>query len=108
MAFVNTIPKWTMDETKWSNALDFYHRREKISDFYIDYEDMLRVTRAHPHVTYRYTVAPSTAPPVSGLIPIKATKEQIREEIQLGYDDGMKTIESARAHAAAGTSESID
>lgn len=71
------MPKWTLEDTKWTNAYDFYRRRERILDFYIDYEDMLRVTRAFPHVTYRYTVAPSENPPIAGLVPIKATKEQI-------------------------------
>ena len=56
---MNKIPKWTLDDTLWSNAWDFYKRRERMTEFYIDYEDMLRVTRANPHVTYRYTVSPS-------------------------------------------------
>lgn len=33
-------------------------------------EDLLRVTRAHPHVYYQYAVAPSTTPPIQALIPI--------------------------------------
>lgn len=75
LQYANTIPTWTKDDMMWSNALDFYRRRERISDFYVDYEDMLRVTRAHPDITYRYTVAPSRTPPISGFIPISASKE---------------------------------
>lgn len=64
-----------MADTLWKNAMDMYYRRDNIADFYVDYEDMLRVTRANPHVKYRYTVAPSEMPPISGLIPISATRE---------------------------------
>jgi hypothetical protein len=48
-----------MEDTLWSNALDFYNRKASFINFYEDYEDMLRVTRINPHVGYRYAVAPS-------------------------------------------------
>jgi|LauGreDrversion4_2_1035121.scaffolds.fasta_scaffold1068944_1 hypothetical protein len=47
------------EEMMWSNALDVYTRRVKITDFYIDYEDIIRVIRANPNVNYRYTVVPT-------------------------------------------------
>lgn len=65
-----------------------------MTEFYIDYEDMLRVTRANPHVTYRYTVSPSEQPPIKGLIPIAADLETIQAEILLGYNDGINAIKS--------------
>ena len=43
----------------WSHALDIYNRRVLITDFYIDYEDVIRVIRANPNVNYRYTVVPT-------------------------------------------------
>lgn len=62
-----------MDDTTWSNALDFYYRRSEISLFYIDFEDTLRVLRANPKVSFRYTVFPTEPPMKAGLIPISAT-----------------------------------
>ena len=44
------LSKWTFDDTPWNNALDFYYRKSAISSFYIDFEDMIRVTRANPNV----------------------------------------------------------
>lgn len=55
---------------------------------------MLRVTRANPHVTYRYTVAPSELPPNSVLIPISTTLDDVIKEIDLGYKDGTNVIKS--------------
>ena len=47
------------EEMVWSHALDIYNRRVLITDFYIDYEDVIRVIRANPNVNYRYTVVPT-------------------------------------------------
>jgi hypothetical protein len=55
---------------------------------------MLRVTRANPHVTYRYTVAPSELPPNSVLIPISSSVDDIKKEINLGYKDALNIIKS--------------
>ena len=55
---------------------------------------MLRVTRANPHITYRYTVAPSELPPNSVLIPISTTLDDVKKEIDLGYKDGTNVIKS--------------
>ena len=53
---------------------------------------MVRVTRGYPHINFRYTVAPTTDVPSAGIIPIKATKEMIVEEIGIGYRDGLKAV----------------
>ncbi len=64
LASLNTIPVWSEEDTLWANAFDFYKRKANFINFYVDYEDMLRVTRSNPHVQYRYAVAPSETPPV--------------------------------------------
>ena len=60
---------------------------------------MVRVTRGFPHINFRYTVAPTSDVPSAGIIPIKATKEMITEEIGIGYRDGLRAVhEAKRAH----------
>jgi hypothetical protein len=61
------------------------------------YEDMLRVTRGYPKVNFRHTVAPSTEMAAKGFIPISATHEMIKEEIAIGYRDGLKALNDAQA-----------
>ena len=86
------VPKWTMEDTSWLNAGQIYRRRKQISEFYENYEDFLRVSRAYPDITYRYIVAPSRAPPISGFLPIDADEELIQKEIDFGYEDGLAAI----------------
>ena len=57
---------------------------------------MVRVTRGFPHINFRYTVAPTSDVPSAGLIPIKATKEMITEEIGIGYRDGLRAVHEAK------------
>merc|ERR1712083_769070 len=80
----------------WKNALDYWYRRTSITHYYEYYEDMVRVTRGFPHVNFRYTVAPTTDVPEAGLVPIKATKEMIVEEIGIGYRDGLQAVLEAK------------
>lgn len=75
------ITKWTMDDTKWKDALSFYKRKGEISSFYSIWEEVLRVTRGFPNVNFRYVVAPSVPAPSSSVITLSATKEDIQTEI---------------------------
>ena len=81
-----------MTDLKFLNAFQIFKRRTTIQDFYLDYEDLLRVTRSHPHINFRFTIAPSKEPPIEGLLPIGAPIETIAAEIQLGYDDGKEAV----------------
>jgi hypothetical protein len=54
------------------------------------------MTRSFHGVNFRYVLAPSKTPPISGTLPISADAEQIRAEIDLGYSDAVKAIEDAR------------
>jgi len=91
-----SIDKWSLDDTIWKNALDYWYRRIGITRFYEYYEDMVRVTRGYPHINFRYTVAPTTDVPSAGIIPIKATLDMIKEEIEIGYRDGLAAVENAK------------
>ena len=53
------IESWKMEDTMWKDAFSYYNRRNEVSSFYSNYEDMLRVTRGYPNVHFRYTVAPT-------------------------------------------------
>jgi len=81
-----------MSDTMWKDAFSYYSRRNEVSNFYSNYEDMLRVTRGYPNVHFRYTVAPTQEVPSSGLVPISASNEDIRKEIDIGYQDGLRAI----------------
>ena len=89
------IEAWTLSDTIWKNALDYWYRRIAITRYYEYYEDMVRVTRGYPHINFRYTVAPTTDVPSAGMIPIHATKDMITEEIEIGHRDGLKAINDA-------------
>ena len=96
----HTIEKWNLADTVWKNALDYWYRRTSITQYYEYYEDMVRVTRGFPHINFRYTVAPMTDVPSAGLVPIRATQEMIREEIDIGYRDGLRAVLEARKNSS--------
>jgi hypothetical protein len=50
---------WSLSDTIFVDAHGFFNRRAKISSFYSNYEDLLRITRAYSKVNFRYAVAPS-------------------------------------------------
>lgn len=89
------IEQWTLEETKWKDALGFYKRKKELNEFYGSYEDMLRVTRGFPDVKIRYVVAPHRPPPSDSVITISATLDEIWEEINLGYEAALLAIEDA-------------
>ena len=46
---------------------------------------------------FRYIVTPSTKPPNSDLIPLKASQEDVQAEIAMGYRDAVKIIEDYKS-----------
>ncbi len=67
-------------------------RKKVIEQYNIDLEDVLAVTRGYPSVEFRYVVSPTTMPPNSDLIPLKASPEDVLEEMAMGYRDALKVI----------------
>ena len=74
----------------YANAWDFYDRRKKIFNYYYYEEDLVRVTRGFHEVDFRFVVIPSEPLVAGGLVPISATKEDIRAEIAIGRKDGTR------------------
>lgn len=72
---------WTLADSLFKDARNFYERRSEISDFYSSYEDLLRITRGYPKVNFRYAVAPSEESPSKSFVPIYASHEEIEKEI---------------------------
>ena len=54
---------WTLADSLFKDARNFYERRAQIADFYSAYEDLLRITRGYPKVDFRYAVAPTLPSP---------------------------------------------
>jgi hypothetical protein len=78
-----------MGQTEFLDAFSFFKRRKQMGEYYLDFEDLTRMTRGFHNVKFRYVLAPTKKPPISGLIPISATIEEIQAEMDLGYDDAM-------------------
>ena len=55
------------------------------------------MTRSYHGVEFRYIVKPTTKPPNSDLIPLKATQADVQAEIAMGYRDALKVIEDYKA-----------
>ena len=89
---VVNIKKWNTEDISWKNAYDFWNRRIDISNYYGWYEDVLRITRGYPNIHFRHVVAPTTQVPSSGIVPIFATTEQLKTEMDIGYKDGYRVI----------------
>lgn len=96
-----------MTDSIFKDAKDFYERRAEISDFYANYEDMLRVTRGYPKVYFRYAVAPSLDSPAKSAIPIFATHEEVAGEIKNGYNDGLRAMRDANYENGSNWSQTI-
>jgi len=90
------LTKWNKEDTMWQDALSFNKRKQEIADFYTFMEDVLRITRGYPGVKFRHIIAPTENPPDHGFVPIFATVENIKAEIDLGYRDGIKAIEMVK------------
>lgn len=58
------------------------------------YNDVARVVRDYPKVNFRYIVSPSEELP-SSLVPIFATKEELKFQVDLGETD---TIEAMKKY----------
>jgi len=92
---------WTLADSIFKDARNFYERRAQISDFYSAYEDLLRITRGYPKVDFRYAVAPTLPSPSKAFVPIFATHEEVEQEIKNGYYDGLRAIRDAhREHGS--------
>lgn len=53
------IEPWTYEEAKEKTAKQIYERRKEIKVAYSYLEDVNRVMRHFPHVSYRYVLQPS-------------------------------------------------
>lgn len=78
------------------DAFSFFKRRKSIGEYYLDFEDLVRMTRGFHEVNFRYVLSPSIAPKSAGLAPISADLEAIQSEIDVGYADAAKAIDEAR------------
>jgi predicted acylesterase/phospholipase RssA len=94
------LPKWEMFNSYWKDAKQLWNRSQEVSNYYFYYEDVLRVTRGYPNVKFRHIVAPTVPVPDNGYVPIFSTKENIKKEIAIGYEDGLKAIEHAKKHGS--------
>ena len=90
------LPQWVMSDAEWENAYSYWRRRVEITDYYAYYEDVLRLTRGYPEIDFRHVVAPSVQVPESGFIPIFATKAMLKEEMNIGYADGVRVVNEVR------------
>jgi len=78
---VVNVGEWNMAETHWMTALDFYRRREEITEYYSVKEDYFRMLRGYNDINFRLTVVPSQNLTTKGVIPVYATTEDIRKEM---------------------------
>jgi len=53
---------------------------------------MYRMTRGYPHINFRHVVAPRQDVPSYGFVPLFAKAEDIKKEINIGYEDGYQAI----------------
>lgn len=56
---VYAVDEWSLDQTRWASAYEFYKRRKDITEYYLYLEDVIRLTRGYKDVSFRYLVAPS-------------------------------------------------
>lgn len=90
------IPEWSLEEAKWKNAYQFYERKSDFRDYYFwYYEDVIRVMRGYPHITFRYLVSPSQTLP-SEYFPIYSNSDIIEFQINLGEKDTEQAIKDAK------------
>ena len=95
---VNEVPEWQIADTRFMTALDFYRRRKVISNYYFYKEDFLRMTRGYHDVKFRLAIQPSLDLTV-GLIPVRATEDDMQNELEQGYKDGLEAVKSFLARA---------
>ena len=57
----------------------------------------MRMTRGYHDVNFRLVVKPSTPLTSKGIVPIDATAEDIQNEIDQGYSDGMDAVANWKA-----------
>ena len=86
------IDEWLFEDNSFLNAWDIYQRREAISYMNVIFEDFHRVQRGRSRVDYRYVVTPHEDPPNDAIIPIFIKIEQVEDEIEMGYRDGLDVI----------------
>ena len=108
MSTVVKIDKWAKQETNWKDALSFYLRREKISGYYLYYEDVISVTRGFHDVFFRYILAPTRTPPSAGMVPINNSKESTKEEISIGYEDAKRAVDYAKWNHGSSLNQTLE
>jgi len=107
---VAKIEKWILEDTNWKDALAFYLRREEIAYYFREdeYSSIFSVTRGYHDVLFRYVLAPTKSPPSAGIIPINGSKENVKIEIELGYDDAKKAIEFAKKNKGSNLKQTLE
>lgn len=96
-ADVYSVQEMTLDETRWMTAYDFYDRRREIFHQYYYKEDLFLQQRSFKNINFRLYVEPSEALTQDGAVPIYATAEDLRREIDLGIKDGKRAVEELQA-----------
>ena len=86
------VNEWDMDDTRWKNARDYHKRRKVISSTVMKKEAVKRMSRGYPDVDFRLVVQPSKELTSTGKIPIFASAEEIQNEIDTGYADGLQAL----------------
>ena len=87
------IEDWSLPETRWRTALDFYRRRKEINKYYYYEEDIMRITRGYHNINFRLLIKPGIPLTSNGFLPINATHEEIMNEIGQGYLDGLNATD---------------
>ena len=93
MCFNNVVElkQYTMAESKYLNAYELYQRTAELRGFYGSYEDVTRVVRGFPRVTFRHLVAPSEDLEADFFTD---GPEKVQEMMDKGYRDAGKTLEA--------------
>ena len=74
--------------------MSFYRRRKEIAEYYLYNEEYLRMIRGYSDVNIRLIVKPAEKLVEHGFLPIYATVEDINNEINQGYGDGLRVVEA--------------
>ena len=74
--------------------MSYYRRRKEIGEYYFYNEEYLRMIRGYSDVNIRLIVKPAEKLIEKGFMPIYATVEDINNEINQGYGDGLRVVEA--------------
>lgn len=86
------MKEWTERESKFFNAWQLYNRKEFLKYYYGTYEDVTRVVRAFPEITFRHLISPRQDIETD-LIPMFDSKEKIKGFFDIGYTDASSILD---------------